>query len=211
MSATNSREFSDLGTLFDEHIRREFADHDVDATMETMVPEPYVYNVPSMVGGLGSQGVRRFYSEHFINQIPKNAQVTSISRAIARTLGMNERLRQVLQLSTVEDLDAKEIAQVLGLSLTAAKSRLFRARARTAQKDGEARRFAICLAYSELATRRVNETTTLEPGFVLQERIADPEVRNRDLQMRAHLGLSQVVHRSVSSATLRRRRNHQLS
>jgi len=124
---------------------------------------------------------------------------------------MNERLRQVLQLSTVEDLDAKEIAQVLGLSLTAAKSRLFRARARTARKDGEARRFGICLAYSELATRRVNETTTLEPGFVLQERIADPEVRNRDLQMRAHLGLSQVVHRSVSSATLRRRRNYQLS
>jgi hypothetical protein len=46
--------------------------------------------------------------------------------------------------------------------------------------------------------------TTLEPGFVLQERIAGPEVRNRDSQMRAHLGLSQVVHRPASSATLRR-------
>jgi len=45
--------------------------------------------------------------------------------------------------------------------------------------------------------------TTLELGFVLQERIAGPEVRNRDSQMRAHLGLSQVVHRPVSSAILR--------
>jgi hypothetical protein len=32
--------------------------------------------------------------------------------------------------------------------------------------------------------------TSLEPGFVLQERIAGPEVRNRDSQMRAHLGLN---------------------
>src|ERR1700675_3095733 len=45
--------------------------------------------------------------------------------------------------------------------------------------------------------------TTLEPGFVLQERIADPEVRSRDSQRRAHLGLSQEVHRPVSSATPR--------
>jgi len=104
----------------------------------------------------------------------------------------------------VEDLGAKEIAQVLGLSLTAAKSRLFRARRELRKRNGDARRFGICLAYSELATRRANETTTLEPGFVLQERIADPEVGNRDLQMRAHLGLSQLVHHPVSSATLRR-------
>jgi hypothetical protein len=46
--------------------------------------------------------------------------------------------------------------------------------------------------------------TSLEPGFVLQERIAGPEVRSRDSQMRAHLGLNQVAHRPVSSAILRR-------
>src|SRR5215510_3136758 len=41
----------------DGHIARVFADLDVDATMETMVAEPYVYCVPVMTGG-GGQGVR---------------------------------------------------------------------------------------------------------------------------------------------------------
>jgi hypothetical protein len=40
-----------LDDLFDGHIAKEFVDRDVDATMATMVPEPYVYNVPTMVGG----------------------------------------------------------------------------------------------------------------------------------------------------------------
>src|SRR4029077_8790858 len=46
----------------------------------------------------------------------------------AGTAGMNARLRQVWRLRTVEDLGDREIAQVLGLTLTAAKPRLFRAR-----------------------------------------------------------------------------------
>ena len=78
----NARELPDLGALFDGHIAREFADLDVDATMETMVSEPYVYCVSVMTGGFGGEGVRRFYSEHFINQIPKDAKVTPISRTI---------------------------------------------------------------------------------------------------------------------------------
>src|SRR5262249_4136440 len=76
------RELADLGALCDGHIAREFADLDVDATMETMVPEPYVYGIPVMTGGFGCQGVRRFYTEHFINQIPKDAKVTPISRTV---------------------------------------------------------------------------------------------------------------------------------
>ena len=47
-----------------------------------MIPEPYVYCVPVMTGGVGGQSVRRFYSDHFIHQIPKGAKVTSISRTI---------------------------------------------------------------------------------------------------------------------------------
>ena len=35
-----------LGTVFDQHIKHEFQDHDVDATMETMTKEPYVHHVP---------------------------------------------------------------------------------------------------------------------------------------------------------------------
>jgi RNA polymerase sigma-70 factor, ECF subfamily len=46
----------------------------------------------------------------------------------AGTAGMNARLRQVWRLRTVEDLGNREIAHLLGLTLTTAKTRLFRAR-----------------------------------------------------------------------------------
>ena len=87
---TSRGEFLALGELFDGHIAKEFADHDVNATMETMVPEPYVHCVPIMTGGVGGEGVRQFYSEHFINQIPKDAQVTPISRTIGKDQVVDE-------------------------------------------------------------------------------------------------------------------------
>ena len=90
MPAAKSKEPADLGALFDGHIEKEFADLDVDATMETMVAEPYVYCVPVMTGGFGGQGVRRFYSKHFINQIPKDAKVTPISRTIGKDQVVDE-------------------------------------------------------------------------------------------------------------------------
>ena len=80
----------DLGALFDGHIAREFADQDVDATMETMIPEPYVQCVPTMMRGFGGQGVRRFYSEHFVNQMPNDAQVTPISRTVGKDQVVDE-------------------------------------------------------------------------------------------------------------------------
>jgi carboxymethylenebutenolidase len=89
MSA-NPKEFPDLGAVFDAHIEREFADQDVDATLKTMVPEPYVYCVPVATGAFGGQEVRRFYSEHFINQIPKDATVTPISRTIGKDQVVDE-------------------------------------------------------------------------------------------------------------------------
>jgi carboxymethylenebutenolidase len=81
---------SDLGALLDGHIAREFADRDVDATMKTMVPEPYVHCVPIMTGGSGGEGVRSFYNEHFINQIPKDAKVTPISRTVGKDQVVDE-------------------------------------------------------------------------------------------------------------------------
>jgi carboxymethylenebutenolidase len=90
MSSAQLQEIPDLGALFDAHIAREFVDHDLDATMETMVPEPYVYSVPSMTGGFGGQGVRKFYSEHFLSQIPKDATVTPISRTVGKDQVVDE-------------------------------------------------------------------------------------------------------------------------
>ena len=81
-SMAEAEESPDLSALFDGHVEREFADQDVDAAMETMVPEPYVHCVPVMTGGVGGEKVRRFYGEHFINQIPKDVKVTPVSRTI---------------------------------------------------------------------------------------------------------------------------------
>jgi carboxymethylenebutenolidase len=89
-SAAKPSELLELSELFDGHIAREFADHDVDATMETMVPEPHVHCVPIMTGGVGGKGVREFYSEHFINQIPKDAKVTPISRTVGKDQVVDE-------------------------------------------------------------------------------------------------------------------------
>ena len=88
--AGNPNEVPDLGALFDTHILKEFADRDVNASMETMVSEPYVYSVSSMTGGFGGEGVRRYYSEHFINQIPADAQVTPVSRTVGKDQVVDE-------------------------------------------------------------------------------------------------------------------------
>ena len=60
MPAANPKEPADLGALFDGHIEREFADFDVDATMETMVDEPYVYCVRVITGGFGGKACAAF-------------------------------------------------------------------------------------------------------------------------------------------------------
>jgi carboxymethylenebutenolidase len=84
MSACKAPELPDLSQLFDGHVEREFADRDVDATMKTMVQEPYVHCIPVMTGGVGGRNVRSFYNEHFINQIPKDVKVTPISRTVGK-------------------------------------------------------------------------------------------------------------------------------
>jgi carboxymethylenebutenolidase len=43
----------DLVALWEAHCRCEFETRDVDATMATMVAQPYVNHVPTMTGGVG--------------------------------------------------------------------------------------------------------------------------------------------------------------
>jgi carboxymethylenebutenolidase len=82
----------DLGAVFDEHVRHEFVDHDVEATMSTMIAEPYVWNVPTAIGGVGGEGVRRFYSEQFIGKMPADTEVVPLSR----TVGVDQVVDEVV-------------------------------------------------------------------------------------------------------------------
>jgi len=75
-------EDSSLGDVFDAHVRHEFVDHDVDATMRTMTAEPYLIHLPTLTGGDGAAEVRRFYEQFFVGKWPADTNVTRISRTI---------------------------------------------------------------------------------------------------------------------------------
>jgi len=72
----------DLVALWEEHCRCEFEARDADATMATMVPEPYVNHVPTMTGGVGYQQLKRFYAHFFIPVNPPDFRLIPISRTV---------------------------------------------------------------------------------------------------------------------------------
>ena len=68
----------DLGAVFDEHVASEFVTKDIDATMDTMVAEPYVWHVPPMAGASGGAAVRDFYTSSFIGHTRDDAVQASV-------------------------------------------------------------------------------------------------------------------------------------
>lgn len=72
----------DLSEIWDRHTACEFTDHDADATMRTMVPQPYVNHIPTMTGGYGHDALRAFYATHFIPRLPADTKVTPLTRTI---------------------------------------------------------------------------------------------------------------------------------
>ncbi len=72
----------DLEHLWDMHCYHEFATRDVDATMATMVSEPYVNHIPTMTGGVGHDHLKRFYKYHFVDSNPEDTKLIPISRTI---------------------------------------------------------------------------------------------------------------------------------
>ncbi len=86
------RKTTDLGAVFDAHVRAEFVEQDVDATMRTMVPEPYLLHVPTLTGGVGSREVRQFYTAHFVGKWPTDTTVAQISRTLGEDQVVDELL-----------------------------------------------------------------------------------------------------------------------
>jgi hypothetical protein len=82
VAETEKAKRPDLGAVFDAHVRHEFVDHDVNATMETMSANPYVHNVPTVTGGYGHAGVVDFYTNHFVGKMPADTRVEQISRTV---------------------------------------------------------------------------------------------------------------------------------
>ena len=72
----------DLEALWEAHTRYEFETRDVDATMATMVGDPYVNHVPVMTGGVGQRDLARFYANHFIPKCPADIGMVPVSRTV---------------------------------------------------------------------------------------------------------------------------------
>jgi carboxymethylenebutenolidase len=80
----------DLVALWEAHCRYEFETRDVDATMATMVADPYVNHIPTMTGGVGHDQLKRFYKYHFIGVNPPDFRLTPISRTVGESTVVDE-------------------------------------------------------------------------------------------------------------------------
>ncbi len=81
-----------LGALFDAHVRAEFVDLDIEATMATMTDAPFVNHVPVLTGGFGRDAVRAFYTQHFIGKWPADTTITPVSRTVGQGRIVDELL-----------------------------------------------------------------------------------------------------------------------
>ena len=79
-----------LVALWEAHCRCEFETRDVNATMATMVPQPYVNHIPTMTGGVGYEQLKRFYAHHFIPVNPPDFRLTPISRTVGEDTIVDE-------------------------------------------------------------------------------------------------------------------------
>jgi carboxymethylenebutenolidase len=73
--------------LWEEHVRHEFATHNTEDTLATMVDDAYVNHIPVLTGGVGKEQLREFYSKRFIPQMPPDTEMVPLSRTIG-----NDRL-----------------------------------------------------------------------------------------------------------------------
>jgi carboxymethylenebutenolidase len=81
---------TELAAVFDAHMKAEFQDLDLQATMATMSEDPYVHHVPTITGGDGVEGVREFYDRHFIGQWPDDTETQVVSRTIGESQVVDE-------------------------------------------------------------------------------------------------------------------------
>lgn len=82
----------DLSALWEAHCHHEFATRDVNATMATMVEDPYVNHIPTMTGGVGKTLLAHFYQHHFVDSNPPDTVLIPISRTIGASQIVDELL-----------------------------------------------------------------------------------------------------------------------
>lgn len=76
--------------LFEQHVNAELQG-DIETTMVTMTDNPHLHNIPSMIGGVGREGVRYFYTNHLVGKFfPPDVIMTNVSRTIGHNQIVDE-------------------------------------------------------------------------------------------------------------------------
>lgn len=72
---------SEMEQVWGDHLEAEFGTKDLDATLATMVDEPFLTNVAVGTGGRGKDEVRAFY-EAFIPSWPDDVHMEPVNRVV---------------------------------------------------------------------------------------------------------------------------------
>jgi len=81
-----------MSDLLDRHVKAEL-DGDLDTTMATMSSNPHLHNIPTMMGGVGPQGVRDFYRNYLVGKFfPPDVKMVNVSR----TIGTDQIVEEVV-------------------------------------------------------------------------------------------------------------------
>lgn len=72
---------SEMERIWGEHLAAQFGLKDIEATLATMVDEPFIANVAVGTGGRGQDEVRAFYAE-FIASWPEDVHIEPVNRVI---------------------------------------------------------------------------------------------------------------------------------
>ena len=89
---TTVADTNDLGSVFDAHVKHEFVEHDLDATMRTMTAQPDLLHLPTLAGGRGFDQVRSFYGTYFVGKWPADTKVEQVSRTVGQDQVVDELL-----------------------------------------------------------------------------------------------------------------------
>jgi carboxymethylenebutenolidase len=73
-----------LSSAWDQHLASEFAAKSAEEALATMTAEPHVNMVPLMIGAWGREELHDFYANHFLNQIPPDMEMVTVSRTVGQ-------------------------------------------------------------------------------------------------------------------------------
>ncbi len=68
-------------SVWQQHLFAEFELKNAEAALVTMTDNPRVFPIPSGTGGTGREGVRDFYPNLFLPQIPPDIELVTVSES----------------------------------------------------------------------------------------------------------------------------------